>query len=78
MELLTLKALNFLTSCNYDDRTHEERMGLIDLARNLYPDDEIADLRVTLGIVNAETVKLSLMNAILMFEQFAGRCRFDE
>jgi hypothetical protein len=35
--LLTAEALTFLKNCNYDPKTHEERMGLITLARKLYP-----------------------------------------
>ena len=70
MDLLTLKALDFLKSCNYDDRTHDERMGLIDLARNLYPDDEITDLKGIFGPVNADDVKVALTNAMFVFENF--------
>ena len=38
--LPSVEALKFLTSCNYKDKNHTERMGLIDLARELYPDTQ--------------------------------------
>lgn len=35
--LLSSGAVDFLYRCDYENATHEERMGLIDLARKLYP-----------------------------------------
>ena len=40
MGLLSLKALEFLNSCNWRERTHEERMALIKTAKELYPDED--------------------------------------
>ena len=36
--LLTVEALTFLKGCDYNNRDHKERTGLIKLARELYPD----------------------------------------
>jgi hypothetical protein len=36
-DLLSMEALEFLKSTNWMQRTHEERMALIKVARELYP-----------------------------------------
>lgn len=37
-ELLSLEAIEWLTTIGYDKKTHEERMILIEAARIAYPD----------------------------------------
>ena len=38
--LLSIAALKFLSSCNWGSKTHEERLRLVQVARELYPEDE--------------------------------------
>lgn len=38
-ELLSFEALDFLKRCNYSEKSHEERMALIKIAKELYPND---------------------------------------
>lgn len=40
MGLLSREALEFLNSCNWKERNHNERMALIKLAKELYPDED--------------------------------------
>ena len=40
MGLLSREALEFLNSCNWKERNHKERMALIKLAKELYPDED--------------------------------------
>ena len=38
--LLSMEALKFLKSCDYQEKNHEERMALIKTAKGLYPEEE--------------------------------------
>ena len=40
MGLLSQEALEFLNSCKWKERNHKERMALIKLAKELYPDED--------------------------------------
>lgn len=35
--MMSEKALDFVADCNYANKTHEEKMALIELAEKLYP-----------------------------------------
>jgi hypothetical protein len=41
--LLSEQALGFLKSCNYTTKKHEERTGLIALAKELYPNTQVEE-----------------------------------
>lgn len=38
--MMSEEALRFLEECDYRNKTHAERMGLISLAKTLYPNEE--------------------------------------